>query len=299
MSKNNTHKFHCGYVAILGRPNVGKSTLLNKILQIKLSIVSPKPQTTRHRVLGIYNNDNSQIIFLDTPGIIAPKYKLQEFLVHASQSAASEADLLLFLIEAADALAMQDSDLLVKLSQLSRPVILCINKIDLIDKRLLLPQIESLSRIEFINEIIPVSALKKDGLDVLLQSIARYLPESPPFYPTDQLTTSPERFFVSEMIREKIFWQYGQEIPYSTTVVIEEFSEREGRKDYIRAAILVERESQKGILIGKKGEALKKVGAAARRDIEKLLDRAVFLELVVLVRPKWRNKEQTLREFGY
>lgn len=292
-------RFRCGYVAILGRPNVGKSTLLNEILQTKLSIVSPKPQTTRHRVLGVYNNDDTQIIFLDTPGIIEPKYKLHEFLLHAVQSAASDADVLLFLIEAADALAMQDSDLLAKFSQITRSVVLCINKIDLIDKRLLLPQIESLSRIEFINEIIPVSALKNDGLDVLLQSIAKYLPESPPFYPPDQLTTSPERFFVSEIIREKIFWQYGQEIPYSTTVVIEEFSEREGRKNYIRAAIVVERDSQKGILIGKKGEALKKVGATARRDIEKLLDRAVFLELIVLVRPKWRQKEQTLRALGY
>ncbi|MFQ5629714.1 MAG: GTPase Era [bacterium] len=299
MNKENTNNTRCGYVAILGRPNVGKSTLLNNILQIKLSIITPKPQTTRHRVLGIYNNDCAQIVFLDTPGIIEPRYKLQELLVRAAQSAAKEADILLFLIEADEALALQDNEIMVELSRYSKPIILCINKIDKVDKRRLLPQIASLSRIECIKEIVPASALKNDGIDVLLRTLIKHLPVSPPLYPADQLTTAPERFFVSEIIREKVFFHYGQEIPYSTTVAIEEFTERTGRKDYIRAAILVERESQKGILIGKKGEALKKVGAAARQEIETLLGRPVFLEMVVLVRPNWRQKEKTLRELGY
>jgi GTP-binding protein Era len=174
-----------------------------------------------------------------------------------------------------------------------------VNKIDLIDKRLLLPQIGSLSSIDSINEILPLSALKNDGLDDLLETLTKYLPKSPPLYPPDQLTTAPERFFVSEIIREKVFFLYGQEIPYSTTVVIEEFAERKGRKDYIRAAILVERETQKGILIGKKGTALKRAGSLARQEIEKFLNRNVYLEIVVLVRPKWREKENMLRELGY
>jgi len=299
MSNQNIEIFHCGYVAILGRPNVGKSTLLNNILQIKLSIVTPKPQTTRHRVLGIYNHKSVQIIFLDTPGMIEPRYKLHDLLMRTAKLATKEADVLLLLIEAGEALALQDNKIMAELSQYARPVVLCINKIDLVDKRQLLPQIASLTGIKCIKEIVPVSALKNDGIDVLLRTLIKYLPNSRPLYPPDQLTTAPERFFASEIIREKIFFQYGQEIPYSTTVQIEEFTERKGRKDYIRAAILVERESQKGILIGKKGEALKKAGALARQEIEELTGRPVFLELIVLVRPNWRRKERILRELGY
>ena len=299
MKKIDNSTFRCGYVAILGRPNVGKSTLLNKILDFKLSIVSPKPQTTRHRLFGIFNNEAAQIIFLDTPGLIEPKYKLHEMLMRASENAITEADALLFMIEADEALAIEDFDLLETIARHSKPIILCINKIDLVPKNRILPQIEKLSGIQSINEIVPVSALKADGIDDLLKTLTGFLPLSPALYPPDQLTTAPERFFVSEIIREKVFFQYGQEIPYSTTVQIEEFSERPGRKDYIRAAILVERQSQKGILIGKKGDALKKVGSAARIEIEAFLGRPVFLEMVVLVRPKWRDKESTLRSLGY
>lgn len=299
MEKIDNSTFRCGYVAILGRPNVGKSTLLNKILDFKLSIVSPKPQTTRHRLFGIFNNEAAQIIFLDTPGLIEPKYKLHEMLMRASENAITEADALLFMIEADEALAIEDFDLLENIARHSKPIILCINKIDLVPKNRILPQIEKLSGIQSINEIVPVSALKADGIDDLLKTLTGFLPLSPALYPPDQLTTAPERFFVSEIIREKVFFQYGQEIPYSTTVQIEEFSERPGRKDYIRAAILVERQSQKGILIGKKGDALKKVGSAARIEIEAFLGRPVFLEMVVLVRPKWRDKESTLRSLGY
>ncbi len=292
--------FKCGYVAILGKPNVGKSTLMNNILQFKLSIVTPKPQTTRHKITGIYNSDDAQILFLDTPGIIDPEYRLQEYLVKAADAAAEDADVLVFMVKAAEHLDDVDRHLIEKLAKMPKPLIVCINKIDLVKKSILLPFIDEIRQIEGVKEIVPISALKQDGLDELLAVIKQYLPEGPPLYPQDQLTTINERFLVSEIIREKIFLLYGQEIPYSTTVTIEEFREGEGKqKDYIRAAIVVERDSQKGILIGKKGEALKRVGKLAREEIEFLLGRPVFLELVVVVRPKWREKDNLLRSLGY
>ncbi len=292
-------EFKCGYVALLGQPNVGKSTLLNNLLQFKLSIVTPKPQTTRHEILGIYNTGETQILFLDTPGIIDPKYRLQEYLVRAADRAADEADVIVFMLEAAEKLQEQDRKLLQRLGATGKPLIACINKVDLLHKPLLLPLIKEISQIEGVAEVVPISALKNDGLTDLVDTIRNYLPEGPPLYPQDQLTTVNERFLVSEIIREKIFMLYGQEIPYSTTVDIEEFREQPGKKDYIRAAIIVERESQKGILIGRKGEALKRVGRLAREEIELLLGRPVFLELVVLVRPKWREKDNLLKSFGY
>ncbi len=299
MTDKDYSHFRCGYVAIIGRPNVGKSTLMNNILHFKLSIVTPKPQTTRHKILGIYNDDDSQILFLDTPGIIDPKYKLQQYLVKAAETAAADADVVVFMIEASEQANPADVELLQEISASGKPILICINKIDLIKKSLLLPLIDRYSKESGVREIIPISALKNDGIDDLVQSIKSYLPTGPPLYPTDQLTTINERFLVSEIIREKIFLLYGEEIPYSTTVQIEEFREQPGKKDYIRAAIVVERDSQKGILIGKKGEALKRVGKLAREEIEFVLGRPVFLELVVVVRPKWRERDDLLKSLGY
>ncbi|KAA3619468.1 MAG: GTPase Era [Calditrichaeota bacterium] len=292
-------KYKCGYVAILGRPNVGKSTLLNTVLAFKLCIVTPKPQTTRHRILGIHCEDDLQIIFLDTPGIIKPRYKLHEYLVKSAEGAAKSADLHLFLIDASEKLHDTEATLLAGLAKQNKPIIICINKVDKIAKATLLPLIEKCAALPGIVDVVPVSALKNDGINALLAGIKKRLPHSPPLYPVDQLTTAPERFFVSELIRESIFNNYGDEVPYSATVSVEEFKEREGRKDYIRATILVERSSQKGILIGKKGTALKKVGAEARKEIELMLDRKVFLDLFVAVRPKWRENENMLKNLGY
>lgn len=299
MQFENFNDYKCGYVAILGRPNVGKSTLLNNILEFKLCIVTPKPQTTRHRILGIYDEPGMQIIFLDTPGIINPRYKLQEYLVSAAEGAAKSADLHLFLIDASTNFPEADKALLAKLAEQNKPIVFCLNKIDKLPKAAILPLLESYVNLPGVVEVIPLSGLKKTGVTALLASLKKYLPGGPPLYPEDQLTTAPERFFVSELIRESIFKNYGDEVPYSTTVTIEEFKEREGRKDYIRATILVERNSQKAILIGKKGSALKKLGAESRREIEQMLDRGVFLDLFVAVRPKWRDKENMLKHLGY
>lgn len=292
-------KFKCGYVALIGRPNVGKSTLMNNLLQIKLSIVTPKPQTTRHRILGILNEPDYQIIFLDTPGFLEPKYKLQEIMAKTIRRTINDADLILFMIESDEKPSPKDISILNELTTTDKPIILIINKIDLIDKDKLLPLIDSYSSQFKLIDIIPVSALTMDGFDILRNAIKTYLPYSVPFYPPDVLTEHPERFFVAEIIREKIFQKYGEEIPYSTTVTIEEFKEREHGKDYIRATIYVERTSQKGILIGKKGAALKTVGQLARKDIELFLQRQVFLDLHVSIKEKWRFKEGTLRELGY
>ncbi|MCA9730759.1 MAG: GTPase Era [Deferribacteres bacterium] len=299
MHEKDYASYKCGYVAILGRPNVGKSTLLNNILEFKLCIVTPKSQTTRHRILGIYCQDDMQIIFLDTPGLIKPRYKLHEYLVKSAESAAKNADVHLFLIEAGDKINPEDAALLQGLVLQKKPIIIGINKTDKVPKSQLLPLIEQCANQPGVVEVVPISALQNDGINDLLSGIKKVMPYGAPLYPEDQLTTEPERFFVSELIREQIFHNYGDEIPYSTTVTVEEFKERAGRKDYVRATILVERPSQKAILIGKHGAALKKVGAESRKEIEQMLGRDVFLDLFVAVRPKWRDKENMLRNLGY
>jgi len=291
--------FKAGYVALIGRPNVGKSTLMNALLGQKLSIVTPKPQTTRHRVLGILSEQDYQMIFLDTPGLLIPRYKLQETMVRTAKSAIEEADVLLFMIEPEDKISPANRSILSDLVQTKKPTILTINKIDLVAKEKLLPIIEAYSKSFSLTSIIPISALKADGLDKLKQLLIGNLPVGFPFYPPDAITDQPERFFVAEIIREKIFQQYGEEIPYSTTVTVEEFKERDKGKDYIRAVIYVERNSQKGIIIGKQGAALKRVGQIAREEIESFLGRAVYVELFVKVKEKWRQKEGILRELGY
>ncbi|MFH1563201.1 MAG: GTPase Era [Nitrospirota bacterium] len=290
-----TDVFHCGYVAIVGKPNVGKSTLLNLLLGEKLSAVTPKPQTTRHRILGILNGENYQIIFLDTPGLISePKYKLQELMKKTLNSAIKGADLVVVMREVND-----ESQIESELLNHKKGAILVINKIDLIQKDGLLPLIGSVQKLYDFKEIIPISAIKKEGIDRLLDCIIKYLPANPAYFPKDILTNQPEKFFVAEIIREKIFKEYGEEVPYSTTVAIEEFKEREGRKDYIRAIIYVEKDSQKAILIGAKGDKLKKIGSIARQEIEAFLDRPVFLELWVKTKKKWKDNLSMLKSFGY
>lgn len=287
--------FRCGYVAIVGKPNVGKSTLINLLLGEKLSIVTSKPQTTRHKILGILNGKNYQIIFLDTPGLILePKYKLQELMKKTLYLAIQDADLVILMIEP-ESEFQQEIELLTH----KKDTILVINKIDLIQKDLLLPLINSVQKLYNFKEIIPISAIKGDGTEQLLDCIIKYLPVNPSYFPEDILTDQSERFFVSEIIRKKIFEEYGQEVPYSTTVTIEDFKEREGRKDYIRAIIYVEKSSQKAILIGKKGDKLKKIGKCARQEIESFLEREVFLELWVKTKKKWKDNIRMLKELGY
>ncbi len=291
--------FKSGYVALIGRPNVGKSTLMNALLGQKLSIVTPKPQTTRHRVLGILSEENFQIIFLDTPGLLSPKYKLQETMVRAAKTAIEEADVLLFLVEPHPKKVQQNGAILEELVSTKKPLILALNKVDTVEKGTLLPLIEKYNKKFDLKSIIPISALKSDGLDELKNELVSTLLPGYPFYPVDMITDHPERFFVAEIIREKVFQKFSAEIPYSTTVVVDEFKEREAGKDYISATIIVERNSQKGIIIGKKGTALKQIGLLARREIELLLERPVFLELYVKVKEKWRKKDSDLRQLGY
>ncbi|MBI3003869.1 MAG: GTPase Era [Ignavibacteriales bacterium] len=291
--------FKTGYVAIVGEPNVGKSTLMNALLEQKLSIVTRKPQTTRQRVLGILNRQDAQIIFLDTPGLIKPKYLLHEKMIGHAESALADADAILIMTEVSrkNEIPPEVEKILQKAS--GKPLLLVINKMDTLHRSEILPVIEAFASKEMFKEIIPVSALKRENLDDLLSTVIRYLPVHEPFYPQDIVSEQPERFFVCELIREKIFDEYRDEIPYSTAVECVEYKERSKGKTYIGADIIVERQSQKGILIGSKGEALKKIGQLSRVEIEQFLDRQVFLELRVKVREKWRENESMLKRFGY
>lgn len=291
--------FKSGYVAIVGRPNVGKSTLMNALLEFKVSITSPRPQTTRHRILGITSGPDHQMIFLDTPGIIEAKYQLHTLMVKHAQRAIGEADIITMLVEPKPEPDTRGTEILHELEALGKPIILGINKIDQVEKTTLLPVIQWYSEQFRINAIIPISALKQDGLTELRQALIGLLPEGPQLYPADQLTEHPERFFVSELIRERIFVEFDQEIPYSTAVVVDEFRERPGAKDLVRARIVVERESQKGIVVGKGGQKIKQIGQSARKEIEAFLTRPIYLELQVVVREKWRKKAIFLKEFGY
>ena len=291
--------FRSGFVAILGRPNVGKSTLLNKLLEFKLSIVTPKAQTTRHKIIGIISRENHQIVFLDTPGIITPRYRLQELMMKKVHNALEESDVILFLLETRRDYNELEKEILEKLSKEIRPVIFVINKIDLISKELLLPQITFLQSFNP-KEIIPISALNGDGLSILEEAIVNCLPKSPPYYPPEMLTQSTERFLVAELVREELFLQLHQELPYSISVLVDEFKERKNNKPlYIRAIIYVNRKSQKGMVIGKKGETLKVVGKNARTQIEDLLEKQVYLDLWVKIRKDWRDTDNELKRLGY
>ena len=290
-----------GYTAILGLPNAGKSTLLNALLGQKLSIVTSKPQTTRKRILGILSSENYQVIFLDTPGIIKPEYLLQEKMMEAVNESLKDADLVILI---ADVLA--DGDNMLRNEFIGenilngrKPVLLLLNKIDLLEQdkvKLLISKYELQGSFK---KVIPVSALLNFNIEEVLNSIIESLPEGPKYYPDDIVAEESERFFVSEIVREKIFEFYKEEIPYSTEVIVPEFKEREADKYYILAEIMVEKESQKGIIIGKQGAAIKKLGLEARKDIEDFLQHEVYLELRVKVRYKWRTDEKQLKSFGY
>jgi len=292
-----------GYVTIIGKPNAGKSTLLNAILGEKLSIATSKPQTTRKKILGIHSTENFQIIFLDTPGIMKPEYLLQNRMLDFVFQSAKDADVILFLLDAeADsqgAKAFEDVNVERILNENSTPKILLINKIDVSNQAVVEKLAESANSKGIFKKIIPISAKDSVNINSIIDSILEFLPVHPKFYPEDQLSDENERFFVSEIIREKVFELYREEIPYSTEVEIEEFTEREGRKDYIRAAIIIERESQKPIIIGDKGLTIKKLGRNSREAIESFLQREVFLELFVKVKEKWRSNPNMLNRFGY
>ncbi|MBU0475720.1 MAG: GTPase Era [Bacteroidetes bacterium] len=296
-------KTKSGYVAIIGKPNVGKSTLMNSILGEKISIVTNKPQTTRKRVLGILSDEKYQIIFLDTPGILDPNYLLQKKFMEYVQNSVNNADVLVVLVDVVNDKDGRNTleDKIVKqiLDKQKKPKILILNKIDKSNEEIVNRLVEKFEKLNYFQKIIPISALLKFSVPEVVNAIVELLPIGPKYYPDDQLTDEHERFFVSEIIREKIFEIYKEEIPFSTEVLIEEFSENEGRKDFISASIVVERETQKPIIIGKKGEAIKRVGKYAREAIEVLLGRPVFLELRVKVRPKWRSDERLLNSFGY
>ncbi len=289
-------KFKSGFISIIGRPNVGKSTLLNALLGEKIAIISDKPQTTRNKILGIVNHPGAQMVFLDTPGIHKPMHRMNEFMVQTALRTYNEVDVILMLVEATELPGAGDRFIIETLAKVKTPVFLLINKVDLIKKDGLLPLMQEYSRLYNFTEIIPVSALKND-LGGLLDTILKRLPQGPQYFPDDQLTDQPERFIVSEIIREKIFELTKEEIPYATAVIIEEMKE-EPDITRIHAAIIVERDSQKGILIGKGGSMLKKIGTLARLDAEKLLGAKIFLKLYVKVKKGWREDEHMLKNIG-
>ncbi|HEX2982930.1 MAG TPA: GTPase Era [Ignavibacteriales bacterium] len=292
-----------GYATIIGKPNVGKSTLLNALLGEKLSIATNKPQTTRKNILGILSDENSQIIFFDTPGILKPNYLLQEKMLQNIQSAVKDADVLLFIIDIEEAKAgnnfFERDEIKEYLKRKSQKKILLINKMDLLKEDIIGQYVDYFQKLKIFDKVIPTSAIMRFNVNAILDAIMEYLPEHPKYYPDDILTIEPERFVVSEIIREKVFELYSEEIPYSVETIIEDFKERPGRKDFIQAAIAVEKESQKPIIIGKGGAAIKQLGQLSREAIEAFLQRPVYLELRVIVRPKWRSDEKLLKSFGY
>ncbi|MBP6066079.1 GTPase Era [Bacteroides sp.] len=286
-----------GFVNIVGNPNVGKSTLMNVLVGERVSIATFKAQTTRHRIMGIHNTDDMQIVFSDTPGVLKPNYKLQESMLNFSNSALSDADVLLYVtdvIETPD----KNNEFMEKVRKMTVPVLLLINKIDLTDQEKLVKLVEMWKELIPQAEIYPISAKSKFNVDNVMKRIQELLPESPPYFGKDQWTDKPARFFVNEIIREKILLYYDKEIPYSVEVVVEEFKE-ESKKIVIRAIIYVERDSQKGIIIGKQGKALKKVATEARRELERFFGKTVFLETYVKVDKDWRSSDKQLRSFGY
>ncbi len=286
-----------GFVTILGRPNAGKSTLLNALVGEKLAIVTHKPQTTRNRVQGIVNlparkgRPQAQIVLIDTPGVLRPGSRLDKKMMHEVREALVGCDLVLLISDAAKKPVAEDEFVLEIVRHSKTPAFLALNKIDLIPKERLLPLIDHYSRQHSFQQIVPISALKRDGLELLLDEVARALPEAPPYFPPDQITDQPARFLVAEIIREQVLVDTHEEVPYAATVLIEQFEEGE-KLDRIAAAIYCERDGQKAILIGKGGAMLKKIGSEARREIEKMLGKKVFLELFVKVRPGWRDSRE-------
>lgn len=291
--------FKSGFVAIIGRPNVGKSTLLNRVVAQKIAIMSDKAQTTRNKIQGVYTTENEQIVFIDTPGIHKPKTKLGDFMVETAYSALREVDAILFMVSADQPRGRGDDFIIERLKKADAPIYLIINKIDTIHPDKLLPIIEDYRQQLDFAEIIPISATEGNNVDTLLATLSENLPEGPQFYPDDQVTDHPEYFIVSELIREKVLHLTEQEVPHSIAVITESMKRDEFDKVHIQATIIVERDSQKGIIIGKGGKMLKNIGIKSRKDIENLLGNKVYLELWVKVQKNWRDKNKDLQNFGY
>lgn len=298
-NQTSPQQHRAGFVNIVGNPNVGKSTLMNRLVGERMSIITPKAQTTRHRITGIVNTPDYQIVFSDTPGVLKPRYKMQEAMLEFSQEALTDADVLLYVTDVVED-PEKNADFLAKVAKEKVPVLLVINKIDLLSG-------DGGELVHIVNdwqnrlpnaEIFPISATENFNIDNLMKRIVELLPPSPPYFGKDALTDKPARFFVTEIIREKILENYDKEVPYSTEVIVEKFDEKD-TSIHIMAVIYVERDSQKGILIGRQGAMLKKVGTAARRDIETFFDKKVYLELFVKVEPNWRNRDNKLKAFGY
>lgn len=299
MTESNT-PFRSGFISIIGRPNVGKSTLLNRILGTKIAITANKPQTTRNRILGIHNMPGAQLLFLDTPGIHRATGKLNRFMVDQALSACSGVDLILYVVEVKDRPGPGDDFILDVLRQSQLPVLLLINKIDQLPKERQLELMAAFAGRFPFREIVPVSAQSGENVDYLLNLLPRYLKEGPPYYAEDMITDLPERFIVAEMIREQVLKQIHDEIPYRVATLVEHFEEKpEKNLVVIQAVIIVDRDTHKGILVGKQGATIRAIGKAARIDIERLLDARVFLELFVKVQKNWTESERLLKEFGY
>ncbi|WIW69790.1 MULTISPECIES: GTPase Era [Anaerosinus] len=291
--------YKSGFVAVIGRPNVGKSTLINSLIGQKIAIMSDKPQTTRNKILCVLSQPDAQIIFIDTPGIHKPKHKLGEYMVSAAENTLKEVDVILFVVDASEDLGAGEMYILERLRNTKKPVVLVVNKIDKIDKQQILPTISRYAdRYNFIG-VVPISAKQNTNLDYLVDEIKKHLEEGPQYYPNDMVTDQPERLIAAELIREKVLHLTREEIPHAIAVDLEEMSRRENDDVYIRATIYVERDSQKGIVIGARGALLKEIGALARTDIEHLLGSKVYLDLWVKVKKDWRNRDGILRGLGY
>ncbi len=292
-------KFKSGFVAVIGRPNVGKSTLINSLIGQKIAIMSDKPQTTRNRIMCVLTTDKEQIIFLDTPGIHKPRHKLGEYMVKAAEGTLQEVDAILFVVDATEDLGGGERYILERLRATKKPVILIVNKLDLIERQAALPIIEKYCKVYNFAGVVPISAKEKMNLDGLLAELNSHLPEGPQYYPEDTVTDQPERMIAAEMIREKVLHLTRDEVPHAIAVEVEEMKPRPDNRVYIRATIFVERESQKGIVIGKKGALLKEIGALARHDIETMLGSKAYLDLWVKVKKDWRDRTNVLRELGF
>ena len=291
-------RYKSGFVAVIGRPNVGKSTLINHIIGQKIAIMSDKPQTTRSRIQCIFNMEDAQMIFLDTPGIHKPKHKLGEYMLRAAEGTLKEVDVIFFVVDATEKFGGGEKYIIERLNSTQRPVILVINKLDLIEREQSLPIISSYSDKYNFAAVVPISALDGTNVDNLIIEAKKYLPEGPQYYPTDMVTDQPERLIIAELIREKLLHSTEDEVPHSIAVDIDEMKKRNNGDTYIRATIYVERDSQKGIIIGKNGEMLKNIGKLARPEIEMLLGTKVYLDLWVKVKKNWRNSQGAIQNFG-
>lgn len=300
MDDTNVKGYKSGFISIIGRPNVGKSTFLNRVIGQKIAIMSDKPQTTRNKVQGVLTLNDAQMIFIDTPGIHKPKHKLGDFMMKVATNTLKEVDLILFMINVTEGYGRGDEFIIEKLKNVNTPVFLVVNKIDAVHPDELLPIIEQYQSLYPFAAVVPISALEGNNVETLLTQIKEHLPEGPQFYPADQVTDHPERFIISELIREKVLHLTREEIPHSVAVVIDSIKKMDNSETInVMATIVVERDSQKGIVIGKQGKMLKEVGSRARVDIENLLGSKVFLELWVKVQKDWRNKLGQLRDYGF